>query len=104
MQNGECIMKIVVCVKYVPDTATKIKIAPNGKEIDLTDVAFVVNPYDEFAVEEALKIKEKLGGEVIIVGAGTETATMGLRNCLAMGADSAILINDASLEKADSFV
>ncbi len=97
-------MKIVVCVKYVPDTATKIKIAPNGKEIELADVAFVVNPYDEFAVEEALKLKEKLGGEVIVVGAGSEQATPGLRTCLAMGADSAILVSDPSLEKADSFI
>jgi electron transfer flavoprotein beta subunit len=97
-------MKIVVCVKFVPDTATKIKIAPNGKEIDLTDVSFVVNPYDEFAVEEALKIKEKLGGEVVVVGAGSDQATAGLRTCLAMGADSAILVQDPSLEKADSFI
>ena len=89
-------MKMVVCVKYVPDTATKIKIAPNGKEIDLADVAFVVNPYDEFAVEEALKIKEKLGGEVIVVGVGSEQVSTGLRTCLAMGADSAILVRDAS--------
>ncbi|MDM7994809.1 MAG: hypothetical protein QUT30_03885 [Acidobacteriota bacterium] len=50
-------MKIVVCVKYVPDTATKIKIAATGAEVDFADVTFVVNPYDEFAVEEALKIK-----------------------------------------------
>jgi len=97
-------MKIVVCVKYVPDTATKIKVAANGKDVDLTDVSLVVNPYDEFAVEEALKIKEKLGGEVIVVGAGAETASAGLRTCLAMGADSAILISDPSLEKADSFI
>ena len=97
-------MKIVVCVKYVPDTATKIKIAANGTEVDFTDVTFVVNPYDEFAVEEALKIKEKLGGEVIVIGAGSETATTGLRTCLAMGADSAILVGDAALDKADSFV
>ncbi len=97
-------MKIVVCVKYVPDTAIKIKIAPNGKEIELSDVAFVVNPYDEFAVEEALKIKEKSGGEVVVIGAGGETASAGLRTCLAMGADSAILIQDSSLEKADSFI
>ncbi len=96
-------MKIVVCAKFVPDTAIKIKIAPDGKEVDLSDVSFIVNPYDEFAVEEALKIKEAKGGEVIIVGAGSEQATAGLRTCLAMGADSAILVNDPSLEKADSF-
>ncbi|MCL2877275.1 MAG: electron transfer flavoprotein subunit beta/FixA family protein [Acidobacteria bacterium] len=98
-------MKIVVCVKYVPDTAIKMKIAGDGKTVDLTGVAFVVNPYDEFAVEEALKIKEKLGGgEVIVVGAGAETATQGLRTCLAMGADSAVLVQDQALENADSFV
>jgi len=97
-------MKIVVCVKYVPDTATKIKIAATGNEVDFADVTFVVNPYDEFAVEEALKIKEKQGGEVIVIGAGPEAATTGLRTCLAMGADSAILVSDAALEKADSYV
>jgi len=97
-------MKIVVCVKYVPDTAIKMKIAGDGKAVDLTGVAFVVNPYDEFAVEEALKIKEKLGGEVVAVGAGAETATQGLRTCLAMGADSAVLVQDPALENADSFV
>jgi electron transfer flavoprotein beta subunit len=97
-------MKIAVCVKYVPDTATKIKIASSGNEVDLTDVALVVNPYDEFAVEEALKIKEKLGGEVIVVGAGPESAAAGLRTCLAMGADSAILVSDPSLDRADSFI
>ncbi len=97
-------MKIVVCVKYVPDTAIKVKIAPSGNEVDLADISFVVNPYDEFAVEEALKIKEKVGGEVVVVGAGSEQATAGLRTCLAMGADSAILIKDPSLEKADSFI
>jgi electron transfer flavoprotein beta subunit len=97
-------MKIVVCVKYVPDTAIKIKIASNGKEVELSDVTFIVNPYDEFALEEALKIKEKSGGEVVVVGAGGEAATAGLRTCLAMGADSAILVQDPSLEKADSFI
>ena len=97
-------MKIAVCVKYVPDTAIKIKIASNGNEVDLSDVSFIVNPYEEFAVEEALKIKEKLGGEVVVVGAGSEDATAGLRTCLAMGADSAILVREDSLGKADSFI
>lgn len=96
-------MKIVVCVKYVPDTAIKVRVAADGKSADLADVAFVVNPYDEFAVEEALKLREKLGGEVIVVGAGAEKATGGLRTCLAMGADSAILIKSDALETADSF-
>jgi electron transfer flavoprotein beta subunit len=97
-------MKVVVCVKYVPDTAIKLKIAAGGKDVDLSDVSFVVNPYDEYAVEEALQIKERSGGEVIVVGAGSEKAAAGLRTCLAMGADSAILIQDDRLESADSFV
>ncbi len=96
-------MRIVVCVKYVPDTAIKVKITPDRKAVDWTEVAFVVNPYDEFAVEEALQIKERSGGEVIVVGAGGERAAGGLRTCLAMGADSAVLIRDDSLENADSF-
>ncbi len=96
-------MKIVVCVKYVPDTAIKAKVAPDGKSLNLADVSFVVNPYDEFAVEEALRIKEKSGAEVIVVSAGSEKATAGLRTCLAMGADSAVLVQDDALENSDSF-
>jgi len=66
-------------------------------------VTFVVNPYDEFAVEEALKLKEKHGGDVTVVSAGAERAQAGLRTCLAMGADAAILVRDDVLEAADSF-
>src|SRR4030042_5156973 len=96
-------MRVVGCVKYVPETAAKIKISPDSKGVDLSDISFVVNPYDEFAVEEALRIKEKSGGEVIVVGAGAEKANSGLRTCLAMGADSAILVQDETLENADSY-
>ncbi len=95
-------MKIVVCTSYVPDTAIKVKLAPDGKAVDLADVAFVVNPYDEFAVEEALQIKEKFGGDVVVIGAGPEKASVGLRTCLAMGADSAIHIKDDAIDKADA--
>ena len=97
-------MKIVVCVKYVPDTAIKVKIAAQAAEVDLAEVSFIVNPYDEFAVEEALQLREKHGGEVIVVGAGSEGAAAGLRTCLAMGADAAVLVSDGSLERADSYV
>jgi electron transfer flavoprotein beta subunit len=97
-------MRIVVCVKYVPDTALKVKIAPDGKSLDLTDVTFVVNPYDEFAVEEALQIKERMGAEVVVVSVGGERATAGIRTCLAMGADSGVLVRDDSLENADPFL
>ena len=97
-------MKIVVCVKYVPDTAIKVKVSPDGKNVDLAEVTFVVNPYDEFAVEAALQLKEKIGAEVIVLGAGSKKAEAGLRTCLAMGADSAVLICEDSLETADSYV
>ena len=60
-------MKIAVCVKYVPDTAIRVKIAADGKSVDLSDVTYVVNPYDEFAVEEALQIREKLGEEAAAI-------------------------------------
>ncbi len=96
-------MKIAVCVKYVPDTAIRVKVAPDGKSVDLTDVTYIVNPYDEFAVEEALQIREKQEGEVIVISAGAERASAGLKTCLAMGADRAILIQDEALESADSF-
>ena len=96
-------MKIVVCVKYVPDTAIKVKLAADRRSVDLAEIGFVVNPYDEFAVEEALRIREKLGGEVVVVSAGAERAAAGLRTCLAMGADAAVLVRDDGLETADSF-
>lgn len=95
-------MNIVVCVKQVPDTETKIKIDASGKGIDETGVNFVVSPYDEFAVEEALKIKEAKGGEVIVVTAGPERAQTALRSCLALGADRAIHLKDDVLEKTDA--
>ncbi|MFC1563790.1 electron transfer flavoprotein subunit beta/FixA family protein [candidate division KSB1 bacterium] len=83
-------MKIVVCVKQVPDTETKVVIPDGGTWIDDTNVNYVLNPYDEFAVEEAIKAQEKFGGEVIIVSAGPERAATAIRNALAMGANSGI--------------
>lgn len=85
-------MKIVVALSHVPDTATKIKIAQDRKTIDPSGVTFIINPYDEFAVEEALKTKEKSGGEVIIVTYGNDSAKESIRKALAMGADKGILI------------
>ncbi|MEW5760294.1 MAG: electron transfer flavoprotein subunit beta/FixA family protein [Candidatus Thermoplasmatota archaeon] len=81
-------MNIIVCMKQVPDTETRIKLK-NGK-IDLEGAKYVVNPYDEFAVEEAIKIKEKFGGFVKIVNIGPKRAEEAIRTCFAMGADDAI--------------
>ncbi|MCH7781631.1 electron transfer flavoprotein subunit beta/FixA family protein [candidate division KSB1 bacterium] len=89
-------MKIVVCVKQVPDTETKIELKQNGVWIDDTNVNYVLNPYDEVAVEEALTIKEQSGGEVIILCLGPDRAGTAIRSALAMGADSGIHIKEDS--------
>lgn len=95
-------MNIIVCIKQVPDTESQIKVAPDGKSIVTDDIKWVMNPYDEFGVEEALQIKEKVGGEVTVIGMGPARVTESLRTALAMGADKAILINDPALEKSDA--
>ena len=95
-------MNIAVCVKQVPDTETKIKIDASGAWIDETGVNFVVSPFDEFAVEEALKLREAKGGEVVVVTAGPERASTALRSCLALGADRAIHVVAPALERTDS--
>lgn len=85
-------MKIVVCVNHVPDTATKVNISSDQKTIDKTGVTFVLNPYDEFAVEEALKTKEAVGGEVTAISLGSESNKETIRKVLAMGVDNGILL------------
>jgi electron transfer flavoprotein beta subunit len=85
-------MKIAVCVNHVPDTAAKINISSDGKSIDNTGVTYVVNPYDEFAIEEAIKTKEKFGGDTIAISLGNESNKETLRKALAMGIDNAVLL------------
>ena len=99
-------MKILVLVKQVPDTATQMKVAADLRRIDTTGVTWIVSPYDEFAIEEALRIKEKRGqgpaDEVVAVTLGPDRAREALRSCLAMGADRAIHVNDPVFEGADT--
>lgn len=95
-------MNIIVCLKQVPDTETQIKIAQDAKSIVQDDIKWVMNPYDEFGVEEALRLKEKFGGEVTVVGLGPKRVTESIRTALAMGADKGILINDPAVEGSDS--
>jgi electron transfer flavoprotein beta subunit len=96
-------MKIAVCVSHVPDTATKVKIGEDGKTIDPNGVTYVINPYDEIAVEEALKTKEKFGddSEVIIMTVGSDKSKETIRKALAMGADKGVLLKDDN--QRDSF-
>ena len=95
-------MKIIVCVKQVPDTETRVRIAPEGNGIVETDVNWIVSPYDELAIEEALRVKEKAGGEVVLVSLGPERAQSALRNGLAMGADSALHLLDPAFAATDT--
>lgn len=95
-------MNTIVCIKQVPDTEAQIKIASDGKSIVKEDIKWVMNPYDEYGVEEALRIKEKSGGTVTVVGFGPKRVTESLRTALAMGADKAILISDPAAEGSDA--
>jgi electron transfer flavoprotein beta subunit len=96
-------MNILVCVKHVADTETRVKVAPDGLNLDLGEANFVVNPYDEFAVEQALQLKEKSGGEVTVMAVGGDDAVKSLRQALAMGADKAVLCSDAGFDRADAW-
>src|SRR5436309_13812593 len=86
-------MKIAVCIKRVPDSETRVKIAADGKSLDEAGGKFVLNPYDEFAVEEGLRRKEKAGaGEVAVFCLGPAAAQETIRTALAMGADRGVLL------------
>ena len=97
-------MKIFVCLKQVPDTETKIKVLPDQSGIDTAGIKWVVNPYDEFAIEEAIKFREKnAGAQVFAITVGPKARCAdALRTALAMGADEAIVINSADNLDANS--
>lgn len=98
-------MRSLVCLKQVPDTETQIKVNPAGTGIVTDGIKYVINPYDEFSVEEALRLKEKFkAGEVVILSIGPDRATEAIRTALAMGADKGIHVNDESLSQADPYV
>jgi len=88
-------VKVVVCVREVPDTETYIKIDASQKNIVDANVTFVMNPYDEYAVEEALKLQESAGAETVAVCPGSARADDVLRSAVAMGVQSVIRVNVA---------
>lgn len=94
-------MQIAVLVKQVPDTATRIRVADDGRGIVTDGIKWVMNPYDEFAVEEALKIRDQAGGEVVLVSLGPARVEETIRQGLAMGADRAIRVSDDGMGDAD---
>lgn len=95
-------MNILVFVKRVPDTESKIRIDQQSKSIIEEGLNFIISPYDEYAMEEALRLREAQGGKVTAVSVGTKEAQVILKKCLAMGADEATLIRDDSGEIYDS--
>ena len=93
-------MNIVVCVKQVVDTEAEKRLDPTSWRLDRS-VANILNPYDEYAVEEALKLQEQHGGEVTVLCMGPEGAADDVRKALAMGADKAVLVSDEALAGSD---
>ncbi|MDA8442741.1 MAG: electron transfer flavoprotein subunit beta/FixA family protein [Peptococcaceae bacterium] len=93
-------MRIVVCMKQTFDTEAKIALTADGL-IDSTGVTLVVDPYSEFAVEKGIQFKEKFGGEVVIVCIGDTQAETAIRQCMAMGADRAVIVTDPAMDGSD---
>jgi electron transfer flavoprotein beta subunit len=98
-------MEIVVCVKHVPETAeVELKIDRTGRDIEKSGLVFDINEWDDYAVEEAIRIKEKIGGNVTVITVGSEDADSTLRKCLAKGADKAIRITDKRINTSDPYI
>ncbi|MEO0097604.1 MAG: electron transfer flavoprotein subunit beta/FixA family protein [candidate division WOR-3 bacterium] len=95
---------IIVCVKQVPSTETRFKIDSQTSLVDLKEIEWVINPYDEYALEEALRIKEKYGGKVKVISVGEERVKTTLKTALAMGVDEVFHIktNERVLESQTS--
>ena len=89
-------MNSVVCIAQVPDTETRIKIGGDGRHIDETGVKYIVSPYDEYALEAAIRLKEKEGGDVTVLGFGPDRVQQALRESLARGATRALHVKGES--------
>jgi electron transfer flavoprotein beta subunit len=97
-------MNIVVCIKRVPETAdADVIIDKSGKDIEKSGLVFDLNEWDTYAIEEAILLKEKMGGTVTVISMGGEESNESLRKCLAMGADDAIRLTDPAFSGSDGF-
>jgi electron transfer flavoprotein beta subunit len=94
-------MEIVVLLKQVADTEARVAPTGDGLGVSTGDAKKIINPYDEFAVEEALRIKQAMGGSVTILSAGEQKAAEAIRTALAMGADKGILVSDPAVAESD---
>jgi electron transfer flavoprotein beta subunit len=95
-------MKILVCLKQVPHSDARLDVAGHGKWIQEENIKFEINSYDTYALEEALKLKDAGGAEVVVVSVGPARVTQALRTALGMGADRAIHVNDPAVEGSDA--
>jgi electron transfer flavoprotein beta subunit len=95
-------MKILVCLKQVPHKDARLEVAPDGTWIQDSNIKFEINEYDNYALEEALRIKDAGDAEVVVVSIGPDRVVQSLRTALGMGADRAIHVWDDALEKTDS--
>nr|MBI2905081.1 electron transfer flavoprotein subunit beta/FixA family protein [Chloroflexota bacterium] len=93
-------MHVIVCIKQTPDTAARVDVKDG--HVTWGDAALVVNPWDEYAIEEAIRLKEKHGGKVTAISMGPESAKEALKTCLAMGCDEAILLSDPAFKGSDA--
>ena len=89
-------MNIFVCVSLVPDSTTKVKVASDGKSLDESGVSFIINPYDEFAVEEAVQLQEKGGSTATVISFGTDKAKEAIKKAFQMGVENGVLIKAGS--------
>lgn len=97
-------LDIIVCVKHVPETAeAELKIDGTGKAIEKAGLVFDINEWDDYALEEAVRLKEKFGGTVTAITVGPEDADSTLRKCLARGADKAMRLTDAKFKGSDGY-
>jgi len=97
-------LDIIVCVKHVPETAeAELKIDGTGKAIDKTGLVFDINEWDDYALEEAVRLKEKQGGTVTAITIGADDSDSTLRKCLARGADKAIRLTDPKFNDSDGY-
>ena len=97
-------LDVIVCVKHVPETAeAELKIDVSGRGVDKSGLVFDINEWDDYALEEAVRVKEKQGGSVTVITLGGDDSDTTLRKCLARGADKAIRLTDAKFNDSDGF-
>lgn len=95
-------MKIIVCIKQVPDT-TNVKINPETNTLIRKGISSIINPFDMYAIEEGLRLKEKFGGKVTVISLGPPQAINALKEAVGMGADEAIQLSDRAFAGSDSW-